>query len=159
MTIAPFTKRLGFAVFDGEEIIYFAVKTLKPPRLLSSVGQEISQSIGRLNDEFEPKLIVVKTLSSRQDTSKILRLVAEQIKREAESRKLPIEEFSLERVKQELCSDEKTTKANLFKKLSDVYPEIKRFTVYQNRSQAEYYNSVLSAVAIGYYRQKKTIEA
>lgn len=91
LTIAPFTKRLGFAVFDGEEIIYFAVKIFKPPRRLSSVGREISQSIERLIDEFKPKFIVVKTLSSRQMYSKILKLVAEQIKREAESRKLPVE--------------------------------------------------------------------
>lgn len=156
LTVAPFTKRLGFAVFGEAEMLYFAVKTFKPPRTVASVKAEISQSIRKLTAEFKPKLVIIKTLSSRQEKSKNLSLVFKQIKREAESRKLPVKEISFEQVKQELCPDSKATKAVLFKRLSAVYPELSRFASFQNPSQAEYYNSLFSAAAIGFYWQNKT---
>lgn len=155
LTVAPFTKRLGFAVFDDAEIIYFAVKTFKPPRTVASVKVEISQSIKNLSAEFKPKLILVKTLNQWQVKSKNTAFVFSQVKREAEFQKVPLREISVEQAKQELCSGGKMTKVVLFKILSAVYPELKRFVLFQNLSQAEYYNSLLSAIAIGYYWQKK----
>lgn len=159
LTIAPYTKRLGFAVFSQSEILYFAVKTFKLPRTIKSVKAEISQNIKKLTKDFKPELVIVKTLNSRQVNSKKLRSVVGQIKLEAECRNLPVNEISFERVKQELCSGKKATKAVLFKMLSARYPEIKRFASFQNLSQAEYYNSLFSAVAIGFYWQKKTYKS
>lgn len=156
LTIAPFTKRLGFAVFSDAEILYFAVKTFKPQRSAMSVKAEISQSVKNLTEEFKPKLILVKTLNQWQVKSKNTAFVFSQVRREAEARKVPVREISLEQIKRELCSGGKPAKAILFKMLSAAYPEIKQFVSFQNLSQAEYYNSLLSAVAIGHYWQKKT---
>jgi len=159
LAVAPYTKRLGFAVFANTEILYFAVKTFKLPRTVASVKAEISQNIRKLTEDFKPELVIVKILNSRQIKSKKLRSVVEQIKLEAEYRNLTVKAISFERVKQELCADEKATKAVLFKILSARYPELKRFASFQNLSQAEYYNSLFSAVAIGFYWQKKTCKS
>ncbi len=85
LTVAPYTKRLGFVVFDEMEILHFAVKTFKLPRTSASVTAEISQSIRKLMEEFKPKLVIVKTLNQRQVKSKNLTLVFSQVNLEAES--------------------------------------------------------------------------
>jgi len=155
LIIAPFTKRLGFAVFDNAELLYFAVKTFKLPRTGASIRAEVSQSMKNLIREFKPRLVLLKTLNSRQIKSENLTYAFSQVKCEAKFRKLPIKEISFEKVKRELCATDKATKAVLFKRLSAVYPELKLLASFQNSSQAEYYNSLFSAVAIGFYWQNQ----
>lgn len=152
------TKRVGVAVYERTELIFFAVKTLKLPRTNRRVRRQVSLIMRKLFGEFDPHLLVLKSPGKQQARSKVLRAAFRQIKKEAEADGIPVIEVSFDQVKAALCGKEKPTKSNAFMILSEMYPELKRFVEYNNLSQAEYYNSLLSAAAIGFVYQSKIIE-
>jgi RNase H-fold protein (predicted Holliday junction resolvase) len=155
LAVAVCTKRLGLAVFCQKELLFFAVKTLKPPRTVQYAKRQISQIFQDTAAEYAPKLVVLKLLGKHQAKSKKLQSAIRVIKREAQTARIFLDEISFEEAKQKLSDGKKPVKAEAFSKLSKIYPEIKRFVKFQNPSQAEYYNSLFSAVAIGFYFQSK----
>lgn len=158
LAIAPVTKRFGVAVLENTELVYFAVATVKSNKIAQNLKIKISQTIRNLIGEFEPDLVVVKTLNKQQEKSKNLKLAVGQIETEAGRAGIRTEEVSFEAVKKLLCADNKPTKANAFKTLTKFYPELSRFLHQPNKWQKEYYDAMLSAVAVGFYRQKETSE-
>lgn len=155
LAVAVSTKRIGVVVFSDEELIYFAVKTLKSPRTSYSVKRQIAHIIKEFINEYNPGLLVIKALGKQQVQSKKQRLAVRQVKSSAESCALSWTEVSLEKVKPLLSAHRKPNKTNVFRILSEIYPELKRFVESQNLSQAEYYNSLLSAAAVGFFYQSR----
>ena len=158
LAISPVTKRLGAAVFENTELIYFAVATVKSKNITQSLQTRISQTVRNLISEFEPALVVVKTLNKQQEKSKNLRLAIRQIKSECQTAKIQTEEISLESVKKLLCIDNKKTKTNAFATLANFYPELRRFLHQPNKWQREYYDAMLSAIAVGFYRRSDILK-
>lgn len=158
LAIAPITKRLGAAAFENAELIYFAVATIKSNKIPQSPKIKIAQTLRKLISKFEPDLVVVKTLNKQQEKSKNLKTAIKQIKSEAETAGIQTEEVSFNSVRKLLCADDKATKANVFKALAKLYPELRRFLHQPNKWQKEYYDAMLSAVAIGFYCQKESVE-
>lgn len=152
------TKRVGVAVYERTELVFFAVKTLKLPRTNRRVRRQVSLIMQKLFGEFDPHLLVLKSPGKQQAKSKALGAALRQIKKEAEAGRIPVIEVSFDQVKAVLCGNRKPTKSNAFRILSETYPELERFVEYNNLSQAEYYNSLLSAAAIGFVYQIKTLE-
>jgi len=150
LAIAPATKRLGIVVFSQTDLIYFSVKTFAPPRTETLIKRQVSQMIRELINEFEPKTVALKVLGKQQLKSKNLRFVSSLIRSEFERADIVLKEVSLEQTKKKLCFGKKRNKENAFEALSLIYPELKRFAGCRNKSQKEYYNSLLSAAAIGY---------
>jgi hypothetical protein len=149
LAIAPATKRLGIVVFSQTDLIYFSVKTFAPPRTETLIKRQVSQMIRELINEFEPKTVALKVLGKQQVRSKNLRLVSSLIRQESEKAGIVLKEVSFEQAKKKLCFGKKPNKENAFEVLSLIYPELKRFAGCQNKSQKDYYNSLLSAAAIG----------
>jgi hypothetical protein len=153
LAAAVSTKRIGIVVFNDEELIYFAVKTLKSPRTSYSVKRQISLIVREFINEYKPDFLVIKTLGKQQMKSKKQLLAVRQVKSSAEAFGIPWTEISLEQIKPLLSAHRKPNKTNAFRTLSEIYPELKRFVESQNLSQAEYYNSLLSAATVGFYFQ------
>lgn len=158
LVVSPCTKRMGIAAFNRSELIYFAVITFKPPRTPENIKAQISKTIRAFIDEFAPNSLLIKMLGRHQATSKNLRLVASKVKRTADSAGIPLQEISFEAVKKQLCCGKKPTRANLFKSLCVIYPELKQFVNRPSKWQADYYNSLLSAVAVGFYHRNKAAQ-
>ncbi len=158
LAIAPITKRLGVAVFENRELLYFAVATVKSNKIAQSLKIKVSQTVLNLIGEFEPDLVVIETLNKQQEKSKNLKLAIRQTKVEAETAGIRAVEVSFNAVKELLCGDNKSTKTNAFVKLATVYPELQRFLRQPNKWQKEYYDAMLSAVAVGFYHQKEIVE-
>ena len=159
LAIAPATKRFGAAILKDWELIYFAVKPLRPPRINESIKTEVSNSIEHLIKEFTPKVIVIKSPGKQQLKSIQFKLIAESIERRAEFNQVPVIRIKFETVKKFLCRNQKPIKANTFKSLADVYPELRQFFGNSNKSRREYYDSLLIAAALGYYYQTGLVEA
>lgn len=153
LAIAPITKRFGVAVFENTELVYFAVTTVKSNKIAQSLKIRISQTIRKLIGEFEPNFTVVKLLNKQQEKSRNLKLAVRQIQAETKIVRIPLGEVSFDLVKKSLCAGSKPTKANSFAILADFYPELRQFLHQSNRWQKEYYDAMLSAVAIGFYCQ------
>lgn len=158
LSVSPSAKRLGIAVFKRAELIYFAVITLKSPRTPVNIKIQVSKIIQQFIEEFCPDSLVIKTLGRHQVRSKKLHLVVNKIKRTAKTAGIPLEEIPFETVKEQLCSGKKRTNAAVFQSLSAIYPELKQFVNHPSRWQADYYEPLLSAAAVGFCCRNKTFK-
>lgn len=155
LVVSASAKRIGMSVFAQSELTYFAVKTLKLPGTNRHIKRQISEMIQAMICEFAPKTIVVKSPAGQQINSKKMEAAIAQIKKEAETAATPLQEISLEMVKEKICRGVKPTKTHAFEILSAVYPELRRFVNHPSRWQKEYYDSLLSAALIGFYHQSE----
>lgn len=161
LTVAPAAKRFGVAVFNGAELIYFAVKILKPPRTDESIKEEISGNIKRLIKDFSPNVIVIKSPGKQQQASNRFKLITDQTESEANFNQTPFIKINFEAVKKSLCPDGKRSKVSVFKALAQIYPELTQFLNRPNKWQTDYWDAVLTAAAVGYCYQlnKKKLES
>lgn len=150
IAVAPATKRLGAVVFSKSELVYFSVETFSPPRTEELIKRQTSQFIQRLIEKFEPSTIVVKLLGKQQSKSKKLQLVINQIQKDVKASGIRLQQISFPYVKKKLCLPDKPTKANTFKALSQIFPELAQFVHSPSRWQTAYYDSLLSAAAVGF---------
>ena len=158
LAASPFTKGFGIAAIYQNELIYFAVKTFKSPKTKQSVKRQISGIIRDIIEEFEPKMIILTKPSKHQTQSKYFDLINQQVKREAKLCQLPVFWTSFEVVKGFICPDEKRTKGAVFKAISKIYPELKQFINRPNKWQTDYWNPLLTAVALGYFYQQTNLK-
>ena len=149
LVVAPYSQRLGVAVFAESNLLHYAVKTFRLPRTPQSVRAETSAHIKDLIKEFTPDRVIVKKLSRRQLYSRNQRNVLDQITVEAKISGLQTVQLSFEDAKRDLSVETHTTNSDMFRVLKLIYPELDRFSHFQNRHQREYYVPLLTAVAIG----------
>ncbi|MFN0279176.1 MAG: hypothetical protein ACKVRN_11315 [Pyrinomonadaceae bacterium] len=156
LIVTPYTKRLGMAVFQDGELIYFGVKTFKRPRTAESISDETANKLGELLDQFNPALVIVKSLTTHQTGSVKHRGIARTIKRTLNTVGISIVESSFEEARRNLVAEDNPPKKSAFAILRKLYPELARFVYFQNRHQSEYYTPMLAAITIGLaYRQEK----
>ena len=149
LVTAPYSQRLGVAVFAGSDLIHYAVKTFRLPRTERSVRCETSAQLNQLFDEFRPRSLIIKKLSRRQIKSPNQRAVVAQLSADASEAGIRIAELSFEEAKRDLSEGSVVTNAEAFLTLLRIYPELERLGHFRNRHQREYYVPVLTAVAIG----------
>lgn len=158
LAIAPATKRFGAVVFRNAEIIYFAVKPLKLPRTNESIKREVSSRIENLVKEFSPQSIVIKSPGKQQLKSNQFELIVRCAESKARFHQIPVVRIKFESAKKFLSPDCQPTKANSFKSLAMVYPELRQFTGNSSKWRAQYYEILLVAAALGYYYQVGSAE-
>jgi RNase H-fold protein (predicted Holliday junction resolvase) len=149
LAIVPGKREFGVAVFNGIELVYFAVRSLRNRRDERLLKNEINELIQRLVTVFKPQVIVVKVISQYQKTSVSLGLIDKLIRRKVSANRIPLVDVSIEQIKAALCRDEKPTLKKAFQNLTVLYPELKQYLNRPNRWQTEYYHSLFSAVAVG----------
>jgi RNase H-fold protein (predicted Holliday junction resolvase) len=154
LAVASFTKRVGFAVLNDTELIHFGVKTFTSPRTIESNAAQITVYLTRLIRRYRPDKIVVKEPGKLQMTSTIQTHLLQAVMKTVRESTTPVAVISYEYVKQLLASPSRPINRNAFNSLVGIYPELKRFETYRNRSQREYFASVLTAVAVGYISQR-----
>ncbi|MBA2335309.1 MAG: hypothetical protein H0V90_10280 [Blastocatellia bacterium] len=152
LVVTPFSKRFGIAVFRHGELLYFAVNSYRQPRTLDSIQADAMMKLKNLFDKFTPGLIILKSLTRHQAASNNHRHVVMTIKSIAKMYSVPVEEISFKDARCKLLTGQVPTYNRTFATLRDTFPELTRFTLFQNRSQREYYMPLLSAVAIGLAR-------
>jgi len=156
LIVTPYTKRLGMAVFKHGELIYFGVKTFRRPRTAESINDETAKKLAELLNDFNPGLLIVKSLTAHQLGSDKHKGIERTIKRALNTAGISIIESSFEEARQNLVTDGKPLKKIVFDIIRKLYPEMARFVHFQNRHQSEYYTPMLAAITIGLaYRQKE----
>lgn len=149
LTIAPGKRELGIAVFNGADLVYASVKTIKHRKSRKYLLDEIAGIIKKLLESFRVKVVVTKAISQYQKLSADLKRVVRRIKFESRRVGLPVVEIKLDQIKSVLCKSEKTTEKKAFETLLESYPELKKYWNRPNKWQKDYYAFLFSAVAVG----------
>jgi len=147
LAFAPGRREFGIATLDQRELVYFAVREFENRSSITFPGQQVSEAVQNAIRIFHPDVIALRAISKYQRTSVALELIAEIIKLEATSSKIPIVEISLGEVRS-LSTFGKATQKNAFNTIALFYPELQQFIGRPSKWQNEYYNKLLSAVAV-----------
>jgi Holliday junction resolvasome RuvABC endonuclease subunit len=149
LAVDPGTREVGFAVLQGETLLYYGVKTVTNRKAPSLVLETISGFIKGLIEKYEPSTLAVEKMFITQKNSALLYVAAEQVKAVAREGKIAIWEQSPSAIRKPLCRTGRATKREVAKLVADRYPELAR---YYNRSkhwEIEYYANLFDAVAVG----------
>ena len=149
LAIDPGTKELGFAVLQGETLLYYGVKTVTNRKVPSLVLETITGFIKGLIEKYEPSTLAVEKMFITQKNSALLYVAAEQVKAVSKESGISIWEQSPSAIRKRLCQTGRATKREVAKLIADRYPELAR---YYNRSkhwEIEYYGNLFDAVAVG----------
>ena len=157
LTIAPGKRELGIAVFNGTELVYASVKTIKHRKSRKYLLDEIAGILKKLLESFRVKVVVTKAVSQYQRLSSDLERIVKRIKFESRRAGLPVVEIKFEQIKSVLCKGEKTTQKKAFETLLESYPELKKYWNRPNKWQKDYYAFLFSAVAVGAVYLEKTV--
>ena len=152
--IDPGTKETGVALLEGDELLYFGVKTLKrqgkrvPRYVLDRARRQIMTMIER----YQPQVLAMeKTFVIKNRNSALLNVLADEIKVLARGEGLKINEYTPTTVKKLICGTGKATKKEVARKIASYYPELKRYLdpgKGLNRCKEGYWQNMFNAVAL-----------
>jgi len=164
LAVDPGTKHLGFAAFEGTELVDYGVKTIRQgsERIILEHVEEI---IRRLITEKKPNYFVLErnTFSQIRQNVRLTMAIA-RMKYIAEKQSVLVYEYDPKTIRKEICNDGNASKLRVAQILVTLFDELKVFLQSEKTWVLRYNLNVLDAVAVGmtYIRQNvataKTVE-
>ena len=149
LAIDPGTRELGFAVLQGETLLYYGVKTVTNRKSPALVLKAITDFIKGLIEKYEPSMLAIEKMFITQKNSAMLYVAAEQVKAVAREGKITIWEQSPSAIRKRLCRTGRATKREVAKLIAERYPELARYYNRTKHWEIEYYANLFDAVAVG----------
>ncbi len=149
LSIDPGTRELGFAVLQGETLLYYGIKTVTNRKAPSLVLETITGFIKGLIEKYEPSTLAIEKMFITQKNSALLYVAAEQVKAVAREQKITIWEQSPSAIRKRLRESGRATKREVAKLIADRYPELARYYNRTKHWEIEYYSNLFDAVAVG----------
>ena len=148
LAIDPGTKQIGVAVLDGEDLIFYAVKTVRDRSTAQKILKQAAFIIRELIVQYEPDCLAIEKMFIVQKSAALLSVVAEEIKSEAEAFGLPVYEYAPTVIRKSVCGSGKGTKREVAKVVSNRYPELARHLSTRAKWEESYYANIYDAVAV-----------
>lgn len=153
LTIDPGTREWGVAVFVGETLQFFTIKSL-PHHL--SIDVRITKTPELLNGllaEFQPAVLL---LTPNRPRPRATQAVIREIKEVAQDRALRVQQYTLRATRRTLCSSPCATKRQMGQRLMKLFPALKFYADPQTQQQSRHYRRMFDAIAAGYTHVMKT---
>lgn len=150
LAINPGAKEMGIAVLDGEDLLYYGVKTVRfngvPGGGIVGAAERI---VRRLVDDYRPDYLAVEKPNARQRSASRIALVSPAIRELAKREGLVLREFAMNEVRR-FTDEGKTTKKEIAKWLVGRYPELEQYLLRRSKWERQYYAHMFGAVAISW---------
>lgn len=149
LAIDPGTRQLGVAVFSGEELLYYAVKTIRRRGSASEILRQVRQVVSRLIADYKPQSLAIEKMFLIQKSAALLNVTADEIKAVAKAEGLAIYEYAPTVVRKIICNTGRATKKEAAKVIVSMYPELTRFLQQRTKWEELYYANMFDAVGVG----------
>lgn len=146
LAIDPGTKHMGFAVFEGTELVDYGVKTIRQDAILEHIEQIADRWFRTVNPDY---LVLEKNVFSQVHYNLRLVMAIRKIQRIAEKRGICHYQYDPRVIRKAICSDGNATKKRVAEILITYFPEL---IVYRKSDKAwviRYYQNMFDAVAAG----------
>lgn len=148
LAVDPGTRYLGIVVMEDDELIYWAVKTIKMRQSDKERLSEAKKIIQRLIDYYRPQILVIeKPRPHWSKQSKLLNRVCGIIKGTAIANGLKVREFTPEEVRKAICGNPKATKQEMAEKLILKYSDLVKF-LNRDKIHNRYWHYLVDAVGL-----------
>ncbi|MEX1138909.1 MAG: crossover junction endodeoxyribonuclease RuvC [Bacteroidota bacterium] len=147
--IDPGTRNIGFALFDGGDLVHYGVKTIQAknsPHETLKAGRRI---ILRLISDFSPdSLVVEKTFFAKSRNAALLNVFGDEIKALGKRRGLQVQSFAANTVRKIICGNGAASKDDVAKAMVSHYPELKPYLTSDRKWKERYQRNMFDAVAL-----------
>jgi len=148
LSISLSAKRIGYALFEGEVLLNFAIKSFSSPRTPDSTLRQAIGHLDKLRDQYPIGHLLIR-LPRESATSPMQRYLVHNVALAFRKRGSSISFADHNEAFRQIAGSNEFLRSNIYMMLSRSFPELQRYTNSQNRSQREYSFVLLSAVAIG----------
>ena len=156
MAVDPGMQHLGVAILEGEELIWYGIKTFPGRKTLPYMRPQVQQYLTKVLQTHQPQVLVVEEPFYAQSMlSKNLRTLTQDIKTWGRWKKLRVYSYLPTAVKAFFCRDRKT-KQSLAEAMIEQYPFLARYLTYLPWKR-RYWFHVFDAVGLGLMCQKKLV--
>src|ERR1051326_6187714 len=94
LAIDPGTREMGGAVLDGQQLVYYGVKTIRSQRRPVEVLRRIQKITASLIKRFRPDCLVIEKMFFSQKSASLLIVAAEETKATPRQHGLPVYEYA-----------------------------------------------------------------
>ena len=149
LAIDPGTREMGVAVLDGQQLVYYGVKTIRRQRSPAEVLHRIQEITASLIARYRPDCLAIEKMFLIQKSASLLVVAAEEIKATARQQGLIVQEYAPTAVRKMICHNGRATKAEAAKSVALRFPELRPYLEQRTKWEALYYANMFDAVAVG----------
>lgn len=150
LALAPGTRHLGSAEFEGEDLVRFGVKTFPGKKTRVTHLPKLNEYLEKLFAARNPQVVVVEELYYAQASlSPLLRAQIDAIKRWSKRRRLRVLQYRPTTAKEHFCQGKRTRRA-LAEAMVRRYWFLASFLKHTHTPRAQqYWQQMFDAVALG----------
>ena len=156
--IDPGARQIGIAVFRDEELLFYAVKTIKQANRKQSL-RKLRKVLIKLINEYAVQIVALEKVVFIQQHRSFVKIVADEIKAFLKEKKLPFFEYNPKLIRETICGFEKPTKRNTSLLLAQKYTELVRYFNVPRLWQKKYFAQLFDAIAAGVVCAKEIKES
>lgn len=149
LAIHPGTRHTGIALMEGDNLIYYGVKSIKNRRSPHDILDEGRKTVLRLIKDFSPSILVIeKTFFVNNKNAALLNVFAEEIVAIGRRKRLRVVSFAPSTVKKQICGNGRATKEDVARAIASRYPELKAYLSQDRKWKSQYHANMFDAVAL-----------
>jgi crossover junction endodeoxyribonuclease RuvC len=127
LAIDPGTRELGVAILEGEDLLFYGVKTVQRRTTPEEVLREITRIIKQLIDHYAPAILAIEKVFLIQKNASLLIVATDQIKAAARKEGLVVYEYEPKVIRKFICQTGKAIKREVAKHLTQKYYELYQY--------------------------------
>lgn len=149
LAVDPGTRELGVAILEGEDLLFYGVKTVQKRTTPQEVLWEITRIIKQLIDYYAPAILAIEKVLLIQKNASLLIVATDQIKAAARKEGLAVYEYEPKLIRRSICQTIKATKREVARHLTRKYCELNHYLNRTSKWEQLYYAKMFDAVALG----------
>jgi crossover junction endodeoxyribonuclease RuvC len=150
LAIDPGTRNMGVAFFEGQRLLYRAVKTFPRKRSPHGTLWQGRKTVLRLINDLRPgTLAVEKTFFSNNRNTALLNAFYAEIQAVAKRKGLKVLSYAPNTVKKAVCGNGHAEKREVARKVASQYLELKVYLTQDRAWKERYHQNMFDAVALG----------
>ena len=150
LAIDPGTREMGVALFEGRELLYHGVLSIKRGTSPHDRLREARKVVLRLIGDFKPHALVTeKAFFANNRNASLLNVLVDEIQAIARRKRLKVLSLAPSTVKKEICGNGRASKREVAKVVVAHYPELKVYLTQDRAWKERYHQNMFDAVALG----------
>lgn len=146
--IAPGAKQIGISVFRDDDLLFYAIKSIKKPKREESLSA-LRKIIRDFLIKYQAEAVALKKVVFVQQHRTFIKTVHDEVKDFLKKRNQTVFEYNPRLVRAVICGREKPTRHNMSMILTQQYPELARYFDLPQCWQRRYYTLLFDAVSVG----------
>ena len=156
LAIDPDTRKLGVAVMQDKQLLFYTVKTIKSSQ---DKLKQIEKLINNLIENYEITILIIKKIPQCYVNAKEITSIANYIKKLAQKINIPVFQYTPKFACNSVCKSSTATRKQTANCIVIDYPVLANYLDPKKDWQKQYYGKIFTAISLGltyYYEQEKS---